>query len=783
MTDLDVERAALALFEELIDIRESERDSWIAARTAAPDVKARLSAMIAADRIGSLGTGAAAIGAIGAGPERIGAYRIIGLIGRGGMGAVYRATRDADDFNLDVAIKIIKPGLLSEQLALRLAAERQTLAAMNHPNIARLFDGGTLADGAPYIIMELIDGWPADRWANATGADTQRRVGLVITAARAAAHAHQRLIIHRDITPANVLVTPDGTLKLIDFGIARAADSATTTATDVFGLGRLLTRLLSEPEPELAAIIARATAPISGISGSVSGSNSGPNTDDLPAARYPTADALADDLEAWRDGRVVMAMAMAGGRRYAVGKFVARHRLAAALSAGTLALLLGAVVAVLIAGQQARVAEADSAARFAQTRAVARALLFPVYDAVARVSGSTAAKAELARTGLVYLEAMAASRDAPRDVQVEAGRGFVRLAEVTGGGQAGQLGRYADANALLARADALLTPLHLSQPGDRATALAFAALRLEQANTNLYNNNAADAARGQAHAALLAVQPWAARDAEAAMRAIAALQAIGDSHGWNDDYAGAFPHHARAETLAAALPPALADDERVLAVRSGNLRLLGEAAHKTGRAAIASQSIDTAMAINRRLLTASSDDPQRLRMLTVSLWYAGVMHRTNERLPQARAVSTEAVALARRMVARDDRDAGAQQMLAITAELQAQLMADAGDVAGNAAIAAEMLAAHDRLVALAGDAPGARRSRAASLRTQGTNRWNLKDTVGGCRAWRDALATYDALAAEGQLSKIDVNNARPEVARLVQGLCVGTRPPWRRINI
>ena len=159
------------------------------------------------------------------------------------------------------------------------------------------------------------------------------------------------------------------------------------------------------------------------------------------------------------------------------------------------------------------------------------------------------------------------------------------------------------------------------------------------------------------------------------------------------------------------------------------------------------------------------------------------VHRTNERLPQARAAAAEAVALARRMVARDDRDAGAQQMLAITAEVQAQLLADAGDAAGNAAIAAEMLAAHDRLVALAGNTPGARRSRAASLRTQGTNRWNLKDTAGGCRAWRDALATYDALAAAGHLSKLDTNNARPEVGGLVQGLCVGTRPPWRRINI
>jgi serine/threonine-protein kinase len=760
MTEIDTERAALALFEELIDIRESERDSWIAARSAEPAVKARLAAMIAADRISSLGTGAAALAALGPAPERVGAYRITGLIGRGGMGAVYRATRDAGDFALDVAIKIIKPGLLSDQLAARLAAERQVLADLNHPNIARLFDGGTLADGAPYIIMELIDGQPADRWAQ--GKDTAARVALLITAARAVAHAHQRLIIHRDITPANVLVTPDGTLKLIDFGIARGIDAATTTATDVHGLGRLATRLLPDPEPELAAIIARASA-------------------EDPAARYPTAEAMAADLEAFMAGRVVAAMN--GGRRYAIAKFVRRHRGEVALAGTALLLLVGALVAVLVANRQARIAQADSAARFAQTRSVAKALLFPVYDEVAKVSGSTAAKAELARTGLAYLDALAASRDAPHDVKVEAGRGYVRLAEVTGGGQAGQLGRYADAEALLARAEALLVPAFAARPDDKATAMALAALRLEQSGTNLYNNNKADAARAQAQAAERALKPWAARDAEAAAQLITAVQAIGDSHGWNDDYAAAWPHHARAEALAAALPAAIAADERVQSARSGNLRLLAEATHKTGRDVMADRAIADAIAINRRLLSAAPDDPRRQRKLTTALWYGAVLDRTAKRDSAARQRIGEAVALARRMVARDSRDAGALQMLALTGEVQAQLLADMGDAAGNAAIAAEMLAAHDRLVALAGDAPGARRSRAASLRTQGTNRWNLKDTAGACRAWRDALATYDGLAAKGQLSKLDQNNSRPEVAGLVRDLCASANPPWRRVEI
>lgn len=764
--DLATERAALALFEELIDVRESDRDSWIAARTAEAAVKARLAAMIAADRISSLDTGAAALAAIGPAPERIGAYRITGLIGRGGMGAVYRATRDARDFALDVAIKIIKPGLLSDQLAARLAAERQVLASLNHPNIARLFDGGSLADGAPYIVMELIDGLPADRWAAASGADLRRRVDLVISAARAVAHAHQRLVIHRDITPANVLVTRDGSVKLIDFGIARPADGTTTTATDVHGLGRLLARLVTPwdaaVDAGLAATIAKATA-------------------DDPAARHATADALADDLQAWRDGRPVSALA--GRRSHVLGRFLHRHWLPVGAGTAAVLLLIGALVQVMVANRQTRLAEAEAQARFEQTRAVAKALLFPIYDAVARVTGSTDAKLQLASTGLAYVEALAAMPGAPHDVQVEAGRGLVRLAEVTGGGQAANLGRYADANALLARADAILVPAYRARPDDRDTALAYAALRLEQAGTDLYNNNQADRARVAAIAAERALKPWAGREASASALTVSAIQAVGDSFGWNDDYAAAFPHHARAEAWLTGLPTRLAQAEDVMAARSANLRLLGEAAHKTGRAAIARRAIEDAIAINRRLLATRPADPQRQRKLVTSLWYAAVVHRTNERDSEARMRIEEAVRLARTMVARDADDAGALQLLALTGEVKAQVLADAGDAAGNAAIAAEMLVAHDRLVALAGDAPGARRSRAAALRTQGGNRWNLRDAAGACRHWREALTIYDGLAARGQLSKLDANNARPEIAGYMKSLCAGPSPRWRPLTI
>lgn len=263
-----VEREAISLFDDLLDVPETARARWIDERTADPAVKARLAELLEADRIASLSTGGAALGLVGSAPlpERIGRYRITALIGRGGMGAVYRGQRDSGDFAHEVAIKLIKPGLLSDALAERFRAERQTLATLQHPNIARLLDGGETEAGAPFIVMELITGLPIDRWAEARTLGTTDRIRLVETAADAVAHAHGRLVVHRDITPLNVLVQDDGTLKLIDFGIARPVPSGETgatadapaTTTDIAALGRLLARLVPQPDAELSAIIEKA---------------------------------------------------------------------------------------------------------------------------------------------------------------------------------------------------------------------------------------------------------------------------------------------------------------------------------------------------------------------------------------------------------------------------------------------------------------------------------------------------------------------------------------------
>jgi eukaryotic-like serine/threonine-protein kinase len=206
--------------------------------------------------------------------ERIGPYRIASVIGSGGMGVVYLAERADEHFRQQVAIKVVRQRLIDPEIQARLVGERQILANLHHPNIARLFDGGTTADGTPYLVMEYIDGLPIDEYCDGRRLTVNERLELFRKICSAVHYAHQNLVVHRDIKPTNILVTADGTPKLLDFGIAKLLDAGgaatdgltragavmmtpenatpeqvlngpITTATDIYALGLLLYRLLT----------------------------------------------------------------------------------------------------------------------------------------------------------------------------------------------------------------------------------------------------------------------------------------------------------------------------------------------------------------------------------------------------------------------------------------------------------------------------------------------------------------------------------------------------------
>lgn len=210
---------------------------------------------------------------------RIGAYRVIRSLGEGGMGEVLLAERDDAEFRQRVAIKLVRRGLISRQVRGRLKTERQILARLNHPNIAKLLDGGTAPDGTPFIVMEYIEGRPVDNYCDDERLSLEARVRLFRSVCSAVHYAHQNLIIHRDLKPSNILVTADGTPKLLDFGIAKLLDERQamhtlavthadyrmltpdhaspeqiqgqpiTTASDIYVLGILLYELLTGRRP------------------------------------------------------------------------------------------------------------------------------------------------------------------------------------------------------------------------------------------------------------------------------------------------------------------------------------------------------------------------------------------------------------------------------------------------------------------------------------------------------------------------------------------------------
>jgi serine/threonine-protein kinase len=349
--------------------------------------------------------------------QRLGPWRIDRVLGEGGMGMVFGAERDDGEYRQRAAIKVIR-GLSSESARARLRQERGILASLDHPHIARLLDGGTTDDGEPYLVMEYVDGQLLPAWQATQG--LRARVELFAAVCRAVAYAHQRLVVHRDLKPGNVMVRGDGTPVLLDFGIAKlveqgAPSSATrtqtftpayaspeqlrgepvTTATDVFGLGALLYGLLGGDLSDRSDPVHAAATPIS--LPSVAASRSSDPTarqfaaqvrGDLdaivrvatrlePEHRYASAALLLQDIEAWLAARPVSARS--GERWYVLSKFLVQHR--AALAVGVLLLAGGIAFATQLAIERNR-AQAASA-RAEKEAATAREVL----DFVANMFG------------------------------------------------------------------------------------------------------------------------------------------------------------------------------------------------------------------------------------------------------------------------------------------------------------------------------------------------------------------------------------------------------------
>jgi serine/threonine protein kinase len=248
------------LFDQAVERNGAERTEFVERACAGdPEMLHELRALLEADSAATSHDGwnrnafdhekSAAAGAedeaIG---ECIGPYRIVELIGRGGMGRVYRAVRADAQFDKSVALKRIQAGFDTRQIVERFRTERQILARLEHPNIARLLDGGTDKDSLPYLVMEYVVGQQPLVYCEQRGAGSRERLGIFRQICRAVQYAHQQLVIHRDLKPGNILIMADGTAKLLDFGVAKVFTQQDSEHTQTALEARILTAKYASPE-------------------------------------------------------------------------------------------------------------------------------------------------------------------------------------------------------------------------------------------------------------------------------------------------------------------------------------------------------------------------------------------------------------------------------------------------------------------------------------------------------------------------------------------------------
>jgi serine/threonine-protein kinase len=393
----------------------------------------------------------------------IGGYRIVRLVGRGGTGEVYEALRTGMDFRKRAAVKVLRAGASSPDALRRFARERRILAELEHRNIAPLLDGGVLPDGRPFLVMEFVDGMRITDWCTAHQLTLEQRLLLFRQICGAVSYAHRSLIVHRDLKPGNILVASDGTVKLLDFGIAKVIDADTgppdgdtvtrpgagaltpeyaapeqlaggpvTTATDVYALGVLLFELLTGSRPfargqgshaELAAIAIATEPPLA--SASVDPARIGDATPrvrralrgDLdaimlkalradPRERYGTVDELAEDLH--RHHERLPVAAMRGHRAYRVAKFVRRNRTMVVTAAVIGTAVLSGAVSTWRESQRTRIQ---------RTRAEATNLFLT--DMLASVDPAAAGK-EVPMVQVLDSAAARVARDSTLEPEVEA---------------------------------------------------------------------------------------------------------------------------------------------------------------------------------------------------------------------------------------------------------------------------------------------------------------------------------------------------------------------------
>jgi eukaryotic-like serine/threonine-protein kinase len=719
--------------------------------------------------------------------KSVGAWRILDAVGSGGMGVVYRAERADAAFKRHAALKVVRPGPDLPQIMARFQLEREMLAALDHPNIARLMDGGTTPDGQPFFVMELVDGVPIDAYCDEHRLSIDERLDLFRKVCAGVQYAHENLVIHRDIKPDNILVTKDGVPKLLDFGVAKilsrdgappedpAASAASwmmtpdyaspeqvggrpsTTATDVYSLGVLLHVLLTGARPytltgTTPAAIEKQLLEFTLIPPSERAVSS-PESDaraarrgttalklakrlqgDLdaivlralgrtPSSRYSSVEQLAEDVARHRAHHPVQARGRTPG--YAARLFVRRHRAVIGAAAVLAVAVVGGLVAVLWQASIARDAGARAERRFNDVRALAGSLIFDVYDAIDDVPGTTPARQLIVKRAVEYLDSLAREASGDVGLQRELARAFIRVGDVQGNPTKSNVGDPTGAIVSYQRAIALAEAVRAANPDDVDALRTLASAHRQRGDV----------------LALTGDKEKALADTEESERLFAQIAARGD---------------------------ALPDDRiavGVAAIKLGDL--LGNPNFENlGRGSSANLAYSKALETFRQLDRATPNDVNLRRYLGVTLERIGTMHEDAKQWTDAATSYQESFEIRRALAASETTHRDIQRDLGVAHEKLAGVQRAQSGAAAAVAEYRQALTVYERLA-------GADPTDANAARTVAIGRENLADVLRESGSVTEALDLYrKALDGHRGFVTQDGHNVRAkcDTARVAESL-------------
>jgi len=699
--------------------------------------------------------------------RRIGVYKIVEEIGRGGMGEVYRASRVDGQYDKQVAIKLVRVGPGAPTLLERFYTERQILASLDHPNIARLHDGGTTEEGVPYLVMELIEGTPVDQYCEEHELDLRERLRLFTQICAAVQFAHQRLVIHRDIKPSNILVTEDAVPKLLDFGIAKILDPShggrdttmyramtpeyaspeqirgepITTATDIYSLGVVLYRLLTGRSPysedtraphELAQLICdtevkrpstvvfqrtRALDMGDGKRGQVRDPEKlnkrlRGDLDNIvlkalrkqTERRYASAEQLSEDIQRHLAGLPVKATP--DSLAYRADKFVRRHKVEV-LGTGLIVFAIAGGLAATV--REARIASENAhraERRFADVRKLADSFLFEFDDAIEYLPGSTPARSLVVKRALEYLAGLAAEAGGDRSLQMEIATAYKKVGKVQGDPIFPNLGDSKGALESFRKALAILESITHDEPANDE-------VRLELASTH---------------------------------------QQISDVLNFSGDTVGAVKHSRTALAMYEALAAKLAGDTKFQRARTTQTYHYANLLQSTGALDEAAAEYRKAVELSRQVVASSPSDPEGKVHLAASLDGLGYVLQQNGDSTGALENLRAALLIREELTKLDTNNSHYRRQLAFSHQNLGLSLLGSGDLPAALAHFQQELTLFDSLSAADPKDAQARRNRSLAHKMIGDVSVRSGD-------YRRALAQYQtALRIDRELAAADVNS-------------------------